>query len=964
MQYINENINNNGRILKLESIKVLPVMILVFLLLFSNSLQAQERKKVLLISSYNSSFPTFFRQINGIKSVFDTAQIDLDLEFMDSKRFIEKENTENFARLLSYKLSKTSKYDAVISTDDNALKFVLKFQDSLFSETPIVFCGVNNIRLAKEQNNNHQVTGVIEATSMKETIDLMLKLSPGSEKIYAIVDSTQSGQSDLITYYGLANAYTNIDFDEISMHKMSFNEYAKKLGEISPKNPVLLLSAYHDKTRKTIDFNESIGMISDNLNAPLYHLWYHGMGDGVLGGKIISHFMQGQTAANTVYNILNGQNIADIKVLSESPNVYMFDYNEIVRFGIEKELLPKNSTIINEPQTFYAKNKTIIFITVVVFIMLIAFIFILSINILKRRKVEKALKKQNKEYSILNKDFKKQNKKLNKAKEKAEENEKKFRSLVETTSDWIWEIDAEGSFSYVSPKVKDLLGYEPEELIGKNAFDLMSPEEAARVDAVYSKFVKNKEPFSGMINVNIHKEGHEVIIESNGSPILNSKGDLVGYRGIDRDISDIRKAENDLAIQYKELLASEEELKATNDELIKTSEELEISNKKLTAAKEKAEESNQLKTEFIQNMSHEIRTPMNGILGFSNFLKKDNLSPEKRLHYVNVIRSSGKQLLRIIDDILEISVLETKQVNIVETAVCLNDLLFEQFSIFHDKAEKNNTPLRLVKGLSDKESFILTDVNKLVKILGNLMENALKFTHKGFIEIGYKLVGNKIEIYVKDTGVGIRDDMLKSIFERFSQEEKELSKKYGGLGLGLSIAKENAELLGGTIIVQSEKGEGSTFFVSIPYKPFEPKRKKEKQPFDKKQKELEHHIILIVEDEETNYMFIKTLLEEIGLNCTIYHSKNGKEAVELCQTNNEIDLILMDLKMPVMNGFEASKKIKTIRPNLPIIAQTAYSTKEDKEKALLAGCEDFITKPINEEVFDVILKRYLKKNQN
>lgn len=370
----------------------------------------------------------------------------------------------------------------------------------------------------------------------------------------------------------------------------------------------------------------------------------------------------------------------------------------------------------------------------------------------------------------------------------------------------------------------------------------------------------------------------------------------------------------------------------------------------LIKAKEKAEESDRLKTEFINNMSHEIRTPMNGILGFSDFLKKENLSDRKRNYYISIIQNSGYQLMRVIDDILEISKLGTKQVKVSEQEICLNDLLLELFSIFDIKAKENKTPLYLKNGLSNKNSIILTDDIKLNKILSNLIENALKFTREGYIEFGYKLKNNLLEIYVKDTGIGIAKNKQKIIFERFSQEEKELSGNFGGLGLGLSIAKENTELLGGKISLKSEKGKGAIFFVSIPYK-----------PVYENEISLDKYTILIVEDEEINFLYINTLLEEeINLKFNILHAKNGQEAVDICKQNNEIDLVFMDLKMPVMNGFKATKLIKEFRKDLPIIAQTAYTSCEDKEKAFDAGCNSFITKPIEQNKIEEIVKEFLK----
>ncbi len=424
----------------------------------------------------------------------------------------------------------------------------------------------------------------------------------------------------------------------------------------------------------------------------------------------------------------------------------------------------------------------------------------------------------------------------------------------------------------------------------------------------------------------------------------------MGFRRLDNSLRKQERAKKILKAQNKEYVSLNKKYKIQNEELIK--------------AKEKAEESDRLKTEFLNNMSHEIRTPMNAIQGFSNFLNESDLTNEKRNFYINIIQNSGNQLLRIVDDILEISELETKQVRVSENEVCLNDFLLELFSIFDIKAKESKIPLYLKKGLSDKDSAIITDKTKLNKILSNLLENALKFTNEGFIEFGYTVVNNEIEIYVKDTGIGIKTDKQEIIFERFSQENENTATNYGGLGLGLSITKENTGLLGGKIWVKSEKGKGSTFFVTIPYKPAYSNTEITSQSTIVNQKSsVEKYTILIVEDEEFSYLYLETLFEKLDLNSTILLVKNGKEAVEMCKTNSKIDFVLMDLKMPIMNGYVTTKQIKEFRPELPIVAQTAYSTTADKNKAISAGCDDFISKPISKEALISMIDKYLITKQ-
>ena len=534
--------------------------------------------------------------------------------------------------------------------------------------------------------------------------------------------------------------------------------------------------------------------------------------------------------------------------------------------------------------------------------------------------IEKALKIYH-----LEKENKQQKIELKIAKEKAEANEERYKMLSNASFEAI--IITENGFciEHNNAALK-MFGYSHEEAIGMFATDIFTDK---------SKEIAKKNNLSG------YTQPYDVMALRKDGTIFNAEiqGANFFYHGKNLRIVAIR----DITIRKE-------------------------TEKDLKNAKEKAEESDRLKTEFINNMSHEIRTPMNAILGFSGLLNSD-LTDFKRRNYINIIQNSGNQLLQIIDDILEISMLGAKQFEFVEKEVCLNDLLLEQFSIFDIKAKENKIPLYFKKGLSDEESTIFTDETKLNKILNNLLENALKFTNEGFIEIGYNVLQrqgteSQLEIYVKDTGIGIKPESQKTIFDRFSQEEKSLSQNVGGLGLGLSIAKANSELLGGKITLQSEKVKGSTFFVTIPYKPVNSITEKNNSDncIKKTIDEQDKNTILIVEDEEVNYLYIDTLLVNSELNVKTLHAKHGKEAVELCKENSEIDFVLMDLKMPIMNGFEATKLIKEFRINLPIVAQTAYTSKEDKENAISAGCIDFISKPINKDILNKIINKYLIKS--
>jgi signal transduction histidine kinase len=379
----------------------------------------------------------------------------------------------------------------------------------------------------------------------------------------------------------------------------------------------------------------------------------------------------------------------------------------------------------------------------------------------------------------------------------------------------------------------------------------------------------------------------------------------------------------------------------------------------LVIAKEKAEESDRLKTAFLQNMSHEIRTPMNAIIGFSNMLDDPDLLPEKRKSFVHIIINSTYQLLSIVTDVLTISSLETKQESINLGEVCINSIIVELLAIFKTQAYDQKISLYAKQQLTDKQSEIYSDSTKLIQILTNLINNALKFTHQGSIEFGYNLNTEidplVIEFYVKDCGIGIKAELHEKIFERFRQADSLIIKKYGGTGLGLSISKGFVELLGGKIWVQSELGKGSTFYFTIPYKPVH-----ELEELNLPSKQNENlATILVAEDDEYNFLYIEELLSKMDLKLT--HAKNGKEAVNLCKANPNISLVLMDIKMPIMDGYTAALKIKAFRPDLPIIAQTAYSLELDKEKYSGNAFDNYLIKPINHTKLKQEIMKYINK---
>lgn len=377
---------------------------------------------------------------------------------------------------------------------------------------------------------------------------------------------------------------------------------------------------------------------------------------------------------------------------------------------------------------------------------------------------------------------------------------------------------------------------------------------------------------------------------------------------------------------------------------------------KLISLKEKAEESDRLKTAFLSNMSHEIRTPMNAICGFSNLLINNSFNDEQRNSFVEIININSQQLLSIINDIIDVSKIEAGQVSISYSNISVNDIIDEMQTIFSPSTKMKGVEFIVSRGLSGADSIIVSDELKIKQILSNLIYNAIKFTEKGRIEVGYRLVNSYLEFFVNDTGIGIKSENFKLIFERFQQVEGTTNESRKGTGLGLPISKAFVELLGGQIWLTSQVGVGTSFFFSIPYIHDEIQHGKMNNSINLNEISWGTKTILVAEDDYPNFMYIRELLRATHAN--VLRAKNGQEAIEICNANT-IDLVLMDIKMPILNGLEAAKSLREQGFVMPIIAQTAYAFSDDKQRAIESGCNDYISKPIRQEDLLKLIGKWL-----
>jgi PAS domain S-box-containing protein len=508
-----------------------------------------------------------------------------------------------------------------------------------------------------------------------------------------------------------------------------------------------------------------------------------------------------------------------------------------------------------------------------------------------------------------------------------------LQALMDNIPYTIYFKDLDCRFTRINKAQASIIGISnPKDAIGKTDYDFFAKAHAYNTYEDERRILDTGIPLIDKTEKIKLANGVTIWILATKIAVRDEKGNITGIVGISRDVT--------------EKMIYEERLKE---------------------AKEKAEESDRLKSAFLANMSHEIRTPMNGIVGFANLLKSNELSDEEKNDYIRYIESCSNTLLNLIDDIIDISKIEAGHLKIREAECQVNVIMKELLDSFNNSIQnekRTNIELRFNQPNLDENFTILTDPYRFKQILTNLLSNALKFTIIGFVEMGYTLSSNiqedKITFYVKDTGVGIPSDKFKFIFNRFEQIHDNNDFYQKGTGLGLAISKNLVKLLGGDMWVESNYGKGSVFFFTIPFKRVE---KPLAEGINNRSNELTYNWsgkqILVAEDEEMNRLYLKKILTDTGAK--IIWANDGFEAIKACRENDKIDLVLMDFKMPRCDGYTATREIRRIRKDLFIIAQTAYAMPEEKENSFLAGCNDYISKPIRKDTLLALVNNYFRK---
>ncbi|MBI9102717.1 MAG: PAS domain S-box protein [Spirochaetales bacterium] len=963
--------------------RILSIIGLLCLTLFS--LMGQSNNHVLFISSYHPGFLTLFQQIDGLQDEFKTKGIEMDIEFMDMKRFPDEQNEQRFYQDIKYKIDRVPKYDAIVVGDDYAFNFALKYQNVLFSEIPIVFLGVNDVSKAIEQNKNPWITGVIEAISLTETIDLMLLQRPDLEQIIAISDNTVCGRADAETFLKIESP--DVKLKLLSLSELSWNALLTKLRGLNrDTSSLLLLSAYTDINNETKSFDQGMNLIKSNSSLPIYHLWEHGIGFGILGGHVVSHFRQGQLAGNIVGRIFEGENIQSIPVVERSPNIYSFDFNELKAFGIGLKTVPSDSILINSPAVLSHEYRILILNFMVVFGFMSIIFVILLLNYLKIKKIEST--------------------------------SRNLKTAIEQIPISVVITNKKGDIEYVNNNVCELTGYCLEELIGQNP-RIFKDDNIHSIDfKLFWSEITGGHDWRGYF-YNVKKDGSPYIEKALVSPMVNEKGVITNFIGIQEDVTDQIERDKinnmllftlDQTSDSVEILGLDKKILYVNREFTErtgySSEEVlgryaldlfgdattnnaelehvmwyelergrpwrgRYTNKikdgsfiieDVTASpvhdnegqlqyysyvkknmttileqekeqqifKEKLNQSQKLESigRLAGGVAHDFNNVLGVIIGYTE-ISMEEVDPEGHIH--NYLEQILKAAIKSADITQQLLAFARKQ-DISPQSLNINTVVEDILDMLK-RLIGENIQLSWVHGVHIPPIFF--DHSQFDQVVVNLCINAKDAIDKtGEIEIGtdrafidedyakiYKgaKVGEYVRLTIKDNGCGMAPEILEHVFEPFFTTKE----KHKGTGLGLATVYGCIKQNNGFITVSSEIGVGSTFELYFPLASTVAKLSESKenlQIYDHDNDET----ILLVEDELENLEITKNILIKIGYRIMAVDSP--VKALNLIKDkNHSIDLLVSDVIMPEMSGFDLYKNVLEYSSSLPCLFISGYT---------------------------------------
>lgn len=832
---------------------------------------------VLVLASYSTSFHTFPRQISPINDTLQRRGIPYELVTLDFKRFPQGPRRVELDRRAAERIRAHRPFRLVITTDDYALQYILNNRERLVPGTPTVFLGVNDIERAIAQDDDPLTTGVVERSSMAETLALMRQLFPDRERLIAISDATVSGRADLATFQHLTADRPAVD--AWSLAEMSHQDLLRRLREADGRNAYLVLSPYTDVTGATRDLETAVaGLRTAAPQSPFFHLWRHGLDDGLIGGVIVSHAAQSEAAMSLAVQILDGTPPDEIPVVRSSPNRLVLNYPELRRLGVPVRRIPVGAQLLDAPPIMQRDTWRRIVVAAAVLATLAIGLAVMSLVF------------------------------------------GHYRALFRDSASIMLLVDpVSGRILSANRAAVRFYGYSKRELTSMRAQDLHADDPAAVPEKLAAAAGGERSSFEVR-----HRcaDGSVREVEVFSGPVGYAGGRLYS---IIHDVTDRKNAERDL---------------------IRTQQE--------------AETANAAKSEFVAHVSHELRTPLSGMLGMATLLDRSPLSEEQR-SVLNHLRTAGRDLEEIIDSLLDFSQLSVGTVTVDREPFDLAAELAHTKRYLEELATERGVGLTV--GLPTTETWIVTDRGKLNQILVNLVANAIKYSAggRGDATVSVDLVHDHVTIVVEDTGTGVPEKELPSLFTPFSRGARARASGAPGLGLGLSITRDITDMLGGEIGVMNRPGGGLGITVSVPVE-IPPAGTTAEAPATDDQSPVagaaESSVgdppeggptVLVVEDEWINRHFFATTLRAAGF--TVVEAGSIADAVAAVEASRPA-MVFMDLGLPDGRGTESVPRIRALGPEfatLPIVALTAYASPEDRRRTEEAGMATHLSKPVMAE---------------
>ncbi|WP_066627815.1 sensor histidine kinase [Labilibacter marinus] len=736
------------------------ISLLLILVLFISCLKlgAKDIKEILLLNSYHTGYQWTDDLTKGVlDGIGPHDKTRVFVEYMDYKRFQNKGFFYELENLYKYKYQDLD-LDGIILADNYAFEFFMDKGDSIWNtDIPVTACGVNDIQ--KYDYDTLRIKAIKEEIDVDNTIKSIFKLNPQTDSLILISDQTLSGKiflSEFLFHY----QHLHINVPYIIMDGSNYENIRDQIKKIKPQNKaIVLLSLYSNKYDVPVEMKDIGKELLGDLEIPIYSFWFFLMDNLITGGSLISSYDQGFDAAKVLAQRMNDPNVL-IPSLQSSKHHLHFDYNLIQKHQLNEKALPEFATFENKQIPFYVRFKKQLIYFLTTLIVLIVIILFLMTNIILRKKTELKLI----------------------------ESEKRLELALNGANEGLWDIHFKRKEIIYNNNLATLLGYENADELDIsfcNWRGLFRPQDLLQFKETFILHLQDRSPIFKLETQLYTKSGDLNYYLINGKITERDANEMpIRVTGVIMDISAQKEFETQLKI-----------------------------------AKEKAEESDRLKSSFLANMSHEIRTPMNAILGFSDILLCQELNKVEKETYLSQIKNSGENLLHIINDIVDISKIESGQLMIRKEKVDLNKLLsnIEYAGNTLIKARKKSISF-IVQKAENGEQFIYSDPFRLEQIFLNLISNAVKFTHKGSINVNFTNHNNSFVFHVTDTGEGISEEDQQIIFERFRQAESSTKKLLSGTGLGLSITQSLIHLLDGDISVKSKLEEGSEFTFNIPSK--------------------------------------------------------------------------------------------------------------------------------------------------